>query len=446
MTSRSVSSWFGTYEPRSINPVQRKRVAEIVEHDLRELSLGRFPIAAEPITVPLSSYRDLLEATRRLMELQHTAISNLAPDRHGRMVALKADPADFPRFTDDEPFEMRHAADVARADVMICQSGPQFIEFNVGAGVGGMLTFELQRRFWQRVRAEADEPPLTGVDLFEQLARVITRTAAELGIAPSALLIGTLDDPGKSQRNFDLQIDLLQQFGVQARFADLRDLRELTGPAGGIANAVGVVQFSENEANARGWDMSSLVTAVKAGLTAVPSQSARLMDSKKVLALLSEGLPWMSRDDLELVRRYVPWSRVVGDRPVEWRGHRYNLPRLLIERQECFVLKGAAGLSAQEVFFGATLSDREWKDLVHEATESEYYVAQETVTPVLHPVQMMLDESGRTETVLANSVISPFCLGGVPAGCHVRFDTVIGPGPVSRDSGARLGCLLGAAR
>jgi hypothetical protein len=441
MTSTLAPSWFGEHPAGTAGPPP-ERVAEILRHDLRGLSMGGFPLAAEPIVVPRTSYRGLLAATERLLRLHHTAVAELAPDQQGRMAALRADPADFPRFTSDDAFEMRHAADVARADVLISASGPQFIEFNVGAGVSGMVPFEVLRRAWLRIRAECGRPALTGGDLFARLAAWVARTCGDLRIAPSALLIGTLDDPGKTPRHFDVQSELLGGHGVPARFVELRDL--LTAGPAGVREGLGVVQFSEYEARARGWDLSPLVSAMAAGLTTVPSQSARLLDSKKTLALLSEGLPWMTEADRDLVRRLVPWTRIAGDRLVRWRGEWHGLPRLLIDRQRQFVLKGAAGLSAQEVFIGATTSRERWHQIVREAIETQYYVAQEAVAPIRHPVPVMLDESGRTETILATSVVSPFCVGGVAVGCHVRFDHATKPAPLSRSSGAMLGCLLGA--
>lgn len=63
-----------------------------------------------------------------------------------------------------------------------------------------------------------------------------------------------------------------------------------------------------------------------AGLTAIPSQSARLVDSKKMLARLSEGLPWMSDAGRALVSRFVPWTRIVRDRIVHWRGRTFGAP------------------------------------------------------------------------------------------------------------------------
>jgi hypothetical protein len=412
----------------------------LAEH-MRDIPMGGFPIAAEPVLMPIAEYRELLAATKRLVELSHTTVLHLAPDHAGRMAAIKVDPAEHGRPHPDEAFELRHTTDVVRADVVIGGQGPQFLELNVSAGIGGMVQFEQQRRAWQSLRSSAGLMPLAGEDLFGLFAGHIKRTCAELEIACGAVLVGTLADAGKRGRVNELQVQLLHEHGVPARFAQLHHLLDQIGPA----DALGVVQFCENEAVQLGWDMTPLLTATKAGMNTVPSQTARLVDSKKVLAWLSEGLPWMSESDRELVRRFVPWSRVLGDRTVRWRGRGYELPRLLLTNREHFVLKGAAGLSSQEVYFGANTDERQWNELVQAGVESEYYVAQELVTPIRRPLRVLLDESGRTEEVLANPVVSPFCVGGVPTGCLVRFDTATAPGSVTVKSGAMLGCLLGAA-
>nr|WP_042193698.1 hypothetical protein [Kibdelosporangium sp. MJ126-NF4]CEL20855.1 hypothetical protein [Kibdelosporangium sp. MJ126-NF4]CTQ98340.1 hypothetical protein [Kibdelosporangium sp. MJ126-NF4] len=445
MTSTATHSWFGEYTPHRPG-IAPEQVAEILGRAMRVSPGAPFPLAGEPIVVPPRSYQSLLDATTRLLELHHTAVANLAPDTGGRMKALKADPAMFPRFTADDAFEMRHAAHVARADVMVGANGPQFLEFNVGAGVGCMAQFERLRRAWQHIRYETGQPALAGTDLYAQLADVITRSCADLGRGPSVLLIDTFDDLDMTQEYMRAQLDMLREHGVRARFVELRHLREQAGPAEELENLLGIVQFSEIEAHKFGWDVSGLLSAMAAGLTAVPSQSARLLDSKKVLALLSEGLPWMSGDDRDLVRRFVPWSRVVADRRVEWRGRTHDLPRLLVERRELFVLKLAAGLYSEEIYFGATSGDREWENLVATAVTSEDYVVQELVTPVRPPLKVMLDESGRTETVHAKAVISPFCVCGRATGCYVRFNTATGPGILAAKAGLMRGCLLGAPR
>ena len=67
----------------------------------------------------------------------------LAGDRAGRIAALGIDPADCPLFTPDEDFELRHSADMTRADVIIGPDGPKFVEFNVSGAFGGMVHFQL---------------------------------------------------------------------------------------------------------------------------------------------------------------------------------------------------------------------------------------------------------------------------------------------------------------
>lgn len=442
MKSPTMGSWFGEYTPHDADPDPRK-LAVMVETDLAEIGRGRFPRAYEPMIVPLASYRSLLAATQRLLELHRRAVQRLGADNVARVAALKADPRDYPRFGPDPAFEIEHSIDVSRSDVVIAEDGPKFVELNVGAGIGGILEFELDRRIWERVRRESGVRPLPAPSLYGLLADLVKRVCSGLGISPAALLISSLLDPGKTKRYMDTQIALLAEHGVHASFADLSSLREVVGSSDS-AGLIGIVQFAEREANANGWDMTPLSDAVNAGLIAVPSQTARLLDSKKVLALLSEGFDWMTEDELGLVRRYVPWSRVVGDRTVVWQGRTHELPELLLDRPECFVLKGAAGYSSQEVFFGSNTPTADWKQLVTSAVESEYYIAQEVVTPLRHPLRALLDQDGTIETVSANPRVCPFSVGGVPTGCYMRFDPSERIGPVGRANGAWPGIVVGA--
>lgn len=449
MSNSSPRSWFGEYAPWTGGPAPDELV-EIFAAEFSGIPAHRFPRAAEPMIVPLESYQSLLSATTRLLELQREAVARLASNSPGRLAALRADPSDFPRFGadngHDERYEIEHCIDFSRADVVIGRDGPQFVEFNVGAGVGTALEFELERRVWERARREAGETPWTARDLFEQYAAFVKRTCADRGIGPSAVLIGSLEDPSRTTQYFDRQEDLLREFGVDARFVDLRSLRDEMDSGAGPADVLGIVQFCEREANDGGWDMSSLTSATKSGLFALPSQTARLVDSKKVLGLLSEEPAWMSAESRELVRRFVPWTRSVADRRVDWRGRPTGLLRLLLEEREHFVIKSAAGYSSKEVYFGATTPDVEWAALITAAVESDDFVAQEMVEPARHPIRTVVDGSGRTETLLVKVKASPFCIGGVATGCFMRFDPSEQIGPVARSYGAGPGVLLGAPR
>jgi hypothetical protein len=420
------------------------RIATVLRDHLQDISTGGFPIAGEPILVPRVAYLDLLAATRRLLEILRSAVVKLATTSDGRMKKLGADPRAFERFVADHAFEIEHSVDFARADVIFTQRGPQFIEFNVGGGIGGMVEFELQRGAWTQLRRESGLDDLFGASLYDQFAKVINRTADKCGLPRSATLIGTADDAGKNHRHFDAQVEFLEQRGISARFVELSKFAEELDTVGNITNSVAVVQFTEYEARLNGWDVMPFLGAVRAGLVAVPSQTSRLIDSKKVLALVSEGLPWMSEEDRRFVDRYVPWSRILAGRRVEWRGRSHDMVELLIRHKDSFVLKGAAGLSAREVHFGASHTEDEWHKMIEEFLITEYYTVQEVVDPLPHQVRVLNDDDGSMTTIRANSIISPFCIGGVPAGCHVRFAAASDePRAITRGSGGMQGCLLG---
>ena len=60
------------------------------------------------------------------------------------------------------------------------------------------------------------------------------------------------------------------------------------------------------------------------------------------------------------------------------------------------------------------------------------------------PVDVLF-ESGEIVRVAANSVVSPFCVGGAPVGCLARFAPAGPPGLVRVADGAVLTCMLADA-
>lgn len=404
--------------------VTAPEVARAIADRLPLISAAGFPVAAEPVVLPQREYEDLLTATARLLELQREIVVRLASDRDGRLNALRADRSAMPRFVDDEDFELQHAIDMARADVVITAEGPRFIEFNVGGGFGGMVQFEVQRRIW---RDHAD-PGLLGTDPYAAFAALIARTAQEHDVLPEPVFLTSFADSGRTEEELRTQVSLLAEHGINATFVDFRHLPAVP------RNRVAVVQFSEREARDEGWDMASVLSLSDARTVGIPSQSSRLIDSKKVLALLSEEPGWLSEEDRDLVRRFVPWTRIV----------RADLRDQLLDDPSRFVLKGSAGLSGKEVHFGAHCTTAEWRQLVASAVRSEYYVAQEVMKSVTVRLKVMRDGAGHEDMVTAQMVVSPFCIGGVPTGCHVRLSPSLEIGLVTRPTGAFPGCLLGA--
>lgn len=444
--SKVTQPWFGNRRKPLKTGVSPEQTAEVIREALDGLPVGGSSVTLQPFVVPLSSYRELMDATGAVLDLLRRAVVGLSPAREGRMTALGIDPDDCPRFAPDDDFELGHCADMGRADVVIGPEGPKFIEFNVSGAFGGMVHFEMYHRAWQRINAIAGRPAFIGIDPFARLAQLVERTCADYGVPPSVAVVDNLSalDPETTPRLFDAQVDLLRGHGVNAEFIPLDGLLEGLGLPRALRHKVGICEYNEQDAREIGFDTGPGLAAQNAGFMMLPSQSAWLLHSKKVLALVSEGQPWMSGADRALADRYLPWTRVVSDRAVDWQGSTQNLPALLAAKQDRFVLKGATGWSGHEVFFGGRMSPDAWLELIEEGVKTGYYVAQEVVETSPYPVEV-LEESGEVVRIAANSVISPFCIGGAPAGCFARFVSTPRPGVVSAMSHARQAILLAEA-
>jgi hypothetical protein len=444
--SSAAREWFGR---RPVPPdvgLAPARIAEILHDELRGLGTPAFPVALQPLVVPPESFAELLSATAGLVALLRKAIQNAAADRDGRIAALSIDRADCPFFVPDEAFELRHCADMARADVVIGADGPKFVEINVSGAVGGMADTQAYHQGWRRIAEQAGRRPFAGADIWSRLAELVGRTCAELGAAPSAVIVDHFSavDPTNQPRTMQLQVDGLRAHGIRARHLDPADLLTGIGLPGPLREPLGLAEFDLADARAAGCDLSPVRAALDAGFLAIPSQTSWLLHSKKTLAWLSEGRPWMSPRERALADRYLPWTRTVGDRSVWWRGRRYDLPQLLTAHRERFVLKGATGCSGLEVVFGAQTEPGDWARQVELAVRTGYPVAQEVVVSATTPVDVLF-ESGEIARLAASSVLSPFCVGGAPAGGLARFAPAGPPGLVRVADGAVLTGLLAEA-
>ncbi|OLE25131.1 MAG: hypothetical protein AUG49_11705 [Catenulispora sp. 13_1_20CM_3_70_7] len=429
--------------------VPAERVAEIMCEEFRELPFPPHPIALQPFLLPQPEYRQLLDAAAGLLALLRRSVELSGDGTAERLRELRLDPADCPYWTEDEQWELRHCADLARPDVVIGADGPKFVEFNVSGAFGGMLHFQLYQRAWQRIREAAGLPTFVAVDAYARLARLIEDTCRDLGTPPAVVLVGTPREwgPDTPLRHFRQQADLLRQHGIDAVHLDFEDLLDGIGvldATGRPRYRLGIAQFDVHDAELLGYDISPVRAAQARGFRLIPSASSWLLHTKRQIALLSEGRPWMTAAERELADRYLPWTRLIGDREVVWQDGDHHLPTLLLQRREQFVIKGATGMSGQQVYFGARTDPVSWAALVTRAMASDNHVAQEVVPAVPMPVDV-LEETGEIVRVVANPVISPFVVGGAGAGCFGRFVADRRPGIVSALSRARLTCLLGQA-
>lgn len=404
-----------------ITPVQL--LGHMREH-FRDLHFRWAPVVpAGPVTLPAATGRDLDRASERLLCLLHRAAFALADDARHRHRLLGLDDALLPLYA-DEPYEQGFASLLARPDAILTDEAWKFIEFNVSASVGGQTYVDLFSSFW-REYGSGD------VNLDQPLARrtdVLAELADDLGVPRDIALVGCARDINlPHSRYYDIEVDALRVGGFTATYYEPAEYAARV--AGGSPAALVLQRFVPQDWIDEGRDFRPVTGMRHERSRVVASTSASHVSNKRVLARLSAQPEWLKPDDAAFVDRYVPWTREAVDSEVSYRGASLDLRRLLLDEQERFVLKLAAGNSGRAVHPGADVDRVAWTNLVRNAFIAGTWVAQERVWSVGVPVDVIDPTDLKRRTLLAPAVFGPIVVGGRASGCMVRYDTAGSPGP-----------------
>ncbi|ASW55658.1 hypothetical protein [Plantactinospora sp. KBS50] len=416
-------SWYGPVQYRrppghstaALRDALRRELTNTGMLPARQLPMG-------PFVIPSTAYSEVLRAARILLDLCRRTLQALAPDVAGRLRALGADPQDYPLFVDDDLIEEEFAACVARPDVVVGADGPRFVEINTSGAVGGVVETHLLLRVWRAAFAGSGGPPLVAGDPLDARAALFRDACDSLGVERRLLWVGSRRDlpHAATDRLFDVELEYLSARGFATRHVEPEDLVDEVLADGGCAYPLGLRQFTIPEWRELDIDIEPVRQVLKAGCLLLPTQSAGLLDHKKVLAMLSAGPPWLSAAERAFVTRYVPWTRVLVDGPARWRGARVGLADLVDRQRDRFVLKRGEGMKGLQVTIGRECDPARWRAAVDAALANGDSVVQEYVEPVRCDLEI---SDGDHETALRSvaPVLSPFVCGGRAAGMWARF-------------------------
>lgn len=402
-------------------------ISRVLRHELRDCGtwLHVQPVPLEPFAVSRSAYDELFTAARGLLGLLRRAVLEAAPARRGRLAALGVRPTarSFPFFIDDDAFELRHCDAMARPDVVIGPNGPCFVEFNVSGAFGGPTETHGFGQAWMRLYGgpgrtlpfAADDPFVARAELFEDVC-------AELGVPRAVALVGNrVDRRGESTRYFDGEAAHLRERGFDAEVLEPCDLPQKIGRPGSLRFPLALRYFSPGDWVSRGEPLGPVHALLAAGCVLYPPESSYLLANKRLLAWLSEGRPWMSDNDRRLVHQYVPWTRVVQEGKVQWRGDPVDLRQLLTAHRELFVLKPAVGMVGRGVVLGRSCPSPQWEASVTRALGARDAIVQEYVEPARYELEMVEDPGTQPYCVAVAPVLSPLLFGGRPGGVYARY-------------------------
>ncbi|MER6067847.1 hypothetical protein ABT187_03110 [Streptomyces sp. NPDC001817] len=417
----STRQWYADGRLTSQHRVPVDRIRHELGRAMDDLDYPTEPASLRPVVLTEQAYDAIFQAGSRLLRLLRRTLMERADTPAGRIAALGADPDEYPLCIEG-PLEDRFATCMSRPDVVIDADGPKFVEFNVGGGVGRVVDTTLATSAWVTAFGGRDAAPFTTPDAMAVRDAFFLRTARELGVRPAVALVGTARDVrATTTRHFDLQVDSMRRSGLEAEFFEPEGLFQALHGNGELSYPLGLRYFTVPEWRRLGIDLAEIRAALDAGCLLLATQTAYMIANKKVMGWLSEGRPWMTADDRALVERYLPWTRVVTDRKVEWRGRQWSLPALLLGERERFVLKLGTGIKGEEVLIGRFCERAEWEAKVAEAVAGGDHIAQEFVETIPCRMEFADDSGPGSYEADVYPVFGPYIFDGRAGGLGVRY-------------------------
>lgn len=174
----------------------------------------------------------------------------------------------YPLFMDD-PAEEAYATCIARPDVMVGASGPKFVEFNIGSGIGGVVDTSLHSAAWTAAFGGAHRAPFRAVDPLTVRDDLFLRAVRDLAVKPAVAIVGTLRDlGGRPSRYFELQAESLRRRGLDAEFFEPEELADGLGLPARPRFQLGLRHFTVLEWREHGIDFAPVRAALDMRLQA----------------------------------------------------------------------------------------------------------------------------------------------------------------------------------
>lgn len=121
----------------------------------------------------------------------------------------------------------------------------------------------------------------------------------------------------------------------------------------------------------------------------------------------------------DLVLENIPWTELITNTDVDYKGKKYNIIDLLRQAKDKFVIKIIDGLQGKDVFIGKFISNTDWENIIDQALKSGKYIVQEFSDSL-----NLLAPNKQNEWVPHKLVWGAFGFGNTYAGSWVRMSPV----------------------
>jgi glutathionylspermidine synthase len=169
------------------------------------------------------------------------------------------------------------------------------------------------------------------------------------------------------------------------------------------------------------WDeVGSFLEAVRGGLVCCcNSFRSLIVGNKKVLAVITDPRfrSIFSRREQELIKKTVPWTKVLAARRERYRGKIVDLRTFIPEHRESLVLKPSNRYGGKDVYIGMETPQSTWEGIMERHIEDQNWVVQEFVD-IPTGEYPEIDRQVRFKEKYVN--INPYALNGKYSGTITR--------------------------
>jgi len=339
----------------------------------------------------------------------------------------------------------------ARWDLFETEAGWQLVEVNVGGGMGGghvgdwnrlMLGAPVLGEFLRAHGLAFDDP-------LDTCAEVLRQACLEAGL-PDPPLVAVVDWTVYYDQCIlflHRTAAALERAGCRTVVCHVGELRRRRGRlcVGDRAVDAVVANYLLTDLCSAPMDLDDVLACQADGsVLSAMTFFGDLIGAKGAMALLWRAVESgvLSPADADLVRRYVPETRLVGPGRLAMLGADGEAADVLVRSRPELVLKPTIGAAGRGVVIGARSDERAWLDAVRAAVAAPgTYVAQRLVRPAALPLPALSDGG---EAILRDRalLLSAFVANGRHGGYWVTGGAAGEPAIVNLAHGAEHGAAF----
>jgi hypothetical protein len=298
------------------------------------------------------------------------------------------------------------ASTASRLDAFLLPDSLKFAEYNGESPAGAGYTETLAEIFRELpvMREFTKSYQIHSYPLSAKLLDALVMTYLDWGGTskhPQMLIVDWRDVPTWSE--FEILKERFEKMGVPVQLADPRDLhfdgKQLT--ANGTKIDLVYRRVLMNDIVARAAECKTLVDAVAANAVCVANHfRCKIPHVKAFFAVLTDEQndPLFSFGERELIRKHVPWTRVVADVRTSHYGEPVDLLEFLRRERQNLVLKPSDEYGGTGVTLGWESAESEWDTAIEKAIAPSQgcWIVQQRI-PIRREVYPWIQSNGEVE-------------------------------------------------